>query len=384
MIDWCVRARTLVRELTERGLLADERWRAAFEAVPRHVFVPRFYDRDGMVIDSNDPAHRAAYLNAVYGDIALTTQVAPVPGTDALSVPTSSSTRPSLMARMLDLLEVSDGHRILEIGTGTGYNAALLCYRLTDARVASIDIDPVLVADARDHLASVGYRPLLLAGDGAAGIPGAVPYDRIIATCAVPAIPPGWIAQLAPDGMIVADVRGELASNLIALRRTDEQTVQGRFLAHPGHFMWLRATVNNPLRDGGALGTAWSLDAVRHRTTALDPAQLDEPDLRFVLQLLAPDIHALYRTDQDGAGVVHLHADDGSWTEVATVAQRDRYSVTEQGPRALWAVAERAVEFWIRYGRPACTRFGLTATADGTQQIWLDDPSGFLQEHVPS
>jgi len=77
-------------------------------------------------------------------------------------VPTSSSTMPSLMARMLEALDVHDGQRVLEIGTGTGYNAALLCYRLGSANVVSIDIDPGLVAAANEHLGSL--RPPGVAG----------------------------------------------------------------------------------------------------------------------------------------------------------------------------------------------------------------------------
>jgi SAM-dependent methyltransferase len=93
-------------------------------------------------------------------------------------VSTSSSTMPSLMARMLEALDVRDGHRVLEIGTGTGYNAALLCHRLGPRNVVSIDIDPTLVAAARSRLADLGYHPTLVAGDGTTGAVQHGPYDR--------------------------------------------------------------------------------------------------------------------------------------------------------------------------------------------------------------
>jgi protein-L-isoaspartate O-methyltransferase len=233
MIDWQPRARALVQELAAQRQLADARWIDAFANVPRHVFVPRFYAEDHAVVDGEVPAQREAWLDAVYQDSTLVTQIAPVPGTD-LSWSTSSSTAPSLMARMLELLDVADSDRVLEIGTGTGYNAAVLCHRLTDAQVASIDLDPILIADVRHRLATLAYRPHLVAGHGTLGIADAAPYDRIIATCAVPTIPPAWISQLTPGGLIVADVRGEIASSLLALRKTDDQTVQGRFLSSPG------------------------------------------------------------------------------------------------------------------------------------------------------
>jgi len=374
MIDWRPRAQALVQELGVQGHLTDARWIEAFANVPRHVFVPRFYGEDHAVVDGEVPALRDAWLDAVYQDSTLVTQIAPVPGTDLLWS-TSSSTAPSLMARMLELLDIADSDRVLEIGTGTGYNAAVLCHRLTDAQLASIDLDPILIADARARLATLGYRPHLVAGDGTLGIADAAPYDRIIATCAVPTIPPAWISHLAPDGLIVADVRGEIASSLVALRKTDDQTVQGRFRSSPGNFMWLRAKAGNPLRDGGTYNSTWTIDDTRQRTTDLDPASLDDPNLRFVLQQLAPDIQAMYRTGSDGTDVIHIRADDGCWAEVAFNGDNGRHPVTEAGARSIWATAEHAAWWWLEHGRPARSRFGMTATAAGTRRIWLDDPS---------
>src|SRR5690606_29139681 len=150
-------------------------------------------------------------------------------------------TRPSLMAQMLEMLDLYDGAKVLEIGTGTGYNAALLCHRLGDANVTSIDIDPVLVESARARLAGLGYHPHLVTGDGATGVPDRAPFDRIIATAGVAGIPPAWIGQLVERGKIVADLRGELASALIMTVKTTPDSVRGRFYDIAGHFMWLRA-----------------------------------------------------------------------------------------------------------------------------------------------
>lgn len=99
-----------------------------------------------------------------------------------------SSTKPDLMVRMLEILDVHDGHRVLEIGTGSGY-AALLAHRLGDNQVFSVDVDDDLVALARDRLAAAGYRPMLKVIDGVHGLPEHAPFDGIIATCSVPAVP---------------------------------------------------------------------------------------------------------------------------------------------------------------------------------------------------
>jgi protein-L-isoaspartate O-methyltransferase len=96
---------------------------------------------------------------------------------------------PSIMSWMLQALDLADGQQVLEIGTGTGYNATLLCHRLSDANVTSIDIDPALVDQARLRLGELGYASLLAAGDGVGGLPAGAPYDAILATAAVDHIP---------------------------------------------------------------------------------------------------------------------------------------------------------------------------------------------------
>lgn len=93
-------------------------------------------------------------------------------------VSTSSSSAPSLMALMLEALDVHDGHKILEIGTGTGYNTALLCHRVGPRQVTSIDIDPGLIANARQRLAMFNYAPQLATFDGTAGCRARAPFDR--------------------------------------------------------------------------------------------------------------------------------------------------------------------------------------------------------------
>jgi methyltransferase of ATP-grasp peptide maturase system len=374
MTDWESRARALAADLAAAGQLLDPRWLLAFEQTPRHLFVPRFYRDESSIVDGDDPGSRGEWLAAVYSDESLTTQQAHVPGTN-LMWPTSSSTRPSLMARMLDLLQVTDDAQIAEIGTGTGYNAALLCHRLGNTNVASVDIDPTLVSAAGTRLAGLGYHPHLAAGDGAAGIPERAPFDRIIATCAVPAIPTAWIAQLRPDGVIVTDLRGEIASSLLVLRKTSADTVEGQFQTTAGHFMWLRPTAANPLRDGESLTASIDRDEAEQRPTYLDPAVVEHPDVRLMLQLLDPTLGPTWRTRRGDAELLCMFAPDGAWAEVDTDIRAGKHAVTQGGPRHLWDEAERAGRWWEQHGRPSRDRFGLTAHADGTGHVWLDTPA---------
>ena len=141
------------------------------------------------------------WLEQVYSNKALLTVAADCSGPRSLR---SSSSMPGLMTRMLEALDVRDGHRVLEIGTGTGYNAALLAHRLGDANVFSVDIEPDLVELARQRLARIGYHPTLVAADGAAGLAEHASFDRIIATCAVPALPWTWVEQTSSRSTPIA------------------------------------------------------------------------------------------------------------------------------------------------------------------------------------
>ncbi|MDQ3576766.1 MAG: methyltransferase domain-containing protein [Actinomycetota bacterium] len=371
MNDWLNRAAALARRVADAPGV-DPQWAEAFAEVPRHVFVPRFHPGPdpSSILDASDPGQREQWLNAVYADESLVTQYALTPGTTDLWQSTSSSTRPSLMARMLTLLDVHDGQRILEVGTGTGYNAALLCRRVGDELVSSVDIDPTLIQAARAKLGGFGLHPALATRDGASGWPEHATYDRIVATCAVPAIPPSWIAQLRPDGLIVTDVRGELLSSLLVARANGDGTVSGRFLAEPGHFMWLRADARNPLRDGGQMATCIDYDDARSRATPIDPAVLDAPGLRLLIQLTAPGVNQIWTSTRDGRHLVRVSGRHNSWAELHPATN----TVTQGGPDNLFDHIEHAVELWDRLGHPAPGQVGITAGPRG-QTIWLDSPA---------
>lgn len=216
--------------LTRSGAIRTPVWSQAFSSVPRHLFVPRWFrqetnDRGIAVWREHHGVTTADDLSAVYRDQTLVTALDPdtaeqVDGTAWTGIPTSSSTLPSLMAGMLEDLAVQDGDRVLEIGTGTGYNAALLSARLGEHLVHSVDIDPDLVRTAQDHLSSAGFTPQLVPGDGTRGYPTGDRFDRIIATCAVPAVPAAWIEQSRPGTILVADVALGIEEGSSAWRST--------------------------------------------------------------------------------------------------------------------------------------------------------------------
>jgi protein-L-isoaspartate(D-aspartate) O-methyltransferase len=161
---------------------------SAFLAVPREKFIPGVLAEEG--------------LATVYRDDAFVTK------RDPRGMPLSSSSQPALMARMLELLDVRPGHRVLEIGAGTGYNAALLSHLVGPrGRVTSMDIDPQLVHEARRALRGSGSRVSLIAGDGRDGHDPGAPYDRIIVTACADDIPCTWLEQLTEGGLLELPLR---------------------------------------------------------------------------------------------------------------------------------------------------------------------------------
>jgi protein-L-isoaspartate(D-aspartate) O-methyltransferase len=174
--------RRLVAELEAKGLLHDRRVRAAFLAVPREHFVPE------------------VGLEAAYRDEAILTK-----RTEA-GHPLSSSSQPGIMAEMLDELRLEPRQRVLEIGAGTGYNAALLAHIVgPDGRVVSVDIDPETATRARRALK--GTRVKVVTGDGRDGYALAAPYDRIIVTASATEVPRSWLEQLAEGGLVEVPLR---------------------------------------------------------------------------------------------------------------------------------------------------------------------------------
>lgn len=173
-----------------------------------------------------DPVRRLAWLEGVYTDTPLATRLR-----DGELL--SSSSQPSLMAKMLADLRVHEGDRVLEIGAGTGWNAALLAYRLGSAHVTTVDLDPDITDSARRHLEAAGLHPHVVTGDGARGCRADAPYDRVLATCALDTVPRPWLEQTRPGGLILTP----FATGLVRLTVHGPDRAEGRFLPTPAYFV---------------------------------------------------------------------------------------------------------------------------------------------------
>ena len=171
----------LVDTLVEAGAIGNPAIERAFRAVPRHLFVPEAEIADAYT-------GRPVFLKWD-GDR-----------------PASSSSQPTIMAIMLDQLRPESGMRVLEVGTGSGYNAAILSELAgVDGHVVSVDIDCPLVVEARRNLAAAGFSAAEVACcDGSMGYAHRAPYDRIVVTADARYVSPHWVDQLAEGGVLVA------------------------------------------------------------------------------------------------------------------------------------------------------------------------------------
>ncbi|MFC0038568.1 methyltransferase, FxLD system [Actinomadura rayongensis] len=198
--DAAERARDrLVDRLLDEGAVESPVVEKALRAVPRHRFLPD------------------AGVEEAYADRPVVVK------RSAGGAPLSSASQPTIVASMLERLAVRPGDRVLEIGTGSGYTAALL-RELTgaDGEVTTVDVDPDLAAAARERL---GAAATVVAADGAAGHAAGAPYDRIIVTTGAWDVPPAWWDQLADDGRIVVPLRWRGMTRSVALVRDGDRLV---------------------------------------------------------------------------------------------------------------------------------------------------------------
>jgi protein-L-isoaspartate O-methyltransferase len=328
------------------------------ESVPRERFIPDRIWVGGEPIDgATEPAR---WLAAVYGDNSIVTQFddGQTCWPEVGRIPTSSASMPSVVVGMLAALGVSAGQTVLEVGTGTGYNAALLARLVGESgRVTTVEVDDAIAGVARESLDRAGFEWVrTIIDDGATAVGGAV--DRVIATMSVHLgrVPYAWVAQTKPGGRIVTPVRAELASGpLVEFTVHGDGTATGRTLPMGVGFMESRLQ-----RTGEAPDQDWERDDTEESISTVAPRRvLEVPSPRWAVAVAVPSC----RYGVEGELVWLSDPVSGAWASVVP-AGHGRFLVRQTGIRRLWDEVEAAYRWWCERGEPFITEWRWTITPE--------------------
>lgn len=186
----------LINTMKDSGFLNDIRVESAIRKTPRHEFVP------------------TSLQEKAYDDL-------PIP-----IMKNQTVSQPSVLSRMTEWLDVREGQKILEVGSGSGWQSAILSYLVEHGKIYSIERHSELVNFAKKNLDKLGINNVeIILGDGSLGLPKESPFDRIIITAACEKIPQSLIEQISINGLLIAPV-GEFTQSLILLKKTSQGVVE--------------------------------------------------------------------------------------------------------------------------------------------------------------
>jgi len=369
----------MVQALLDEGAIRSGPVATAFATVPRHLFAP------------------GETLETAYAPLGTV-----MPKRDADGLLLSVISAPNIQAMMLEPAEIEPGMRVLEVGSG-GYNAALIAELAgPGGQVITADIDPDVTARARASLDAAGYqRVRVVLGDAEHGVPDGAPYDRIIVTAGAWDIPPAWISQLGPDGLLVAPLRMRGLTRTVTFEKESDELVSRHYQlaafvpfqgdgAHADRKVMLRDGIvlhtDNPyLRiDAAALNAA--LDSPRLELWT--GARYDFPDeVSLFTTMNSPDVVQLrasqHAVDQHivGRGALHgtpaiISADSIAYRTSRQVSEESAQyesGVIAHGPQAE-QVARQYADLLQRWAQDYCRR--------GTA-LFRYRPGGTVPDHLP-
>jgi protein-L-isoaspartate O-methyltransferase len=326
----------------------DETILSAFRAVPRHEFIETFFNRtmtraamqEWQAVYPCDPE----WPTAIYTNRPLTTSI------DKNGNPNISSSQPDIMAKMIRSVHLQPGTRVLEIGTGTGYNAVILAHLVGKENVVSIDINPILLDRAQERIErTVGIGVTLLNADGR-NLPETLGrFDAIIVTGSHERFEPSWIRALETGGRIVFNWNKSFTKAMLEAEKTNDGKLSGSVCDYRGDFMHLH--------DGN--GVEWSslppqplerIGSLPFQNTLL------EVDFGFFLQIHLPHL------------TLHRYRKKGE--RYYAVKERNRvvqfFSSEIKGDVSLWEEIQAIHANFQEMKEPDPQMFSFIADEDGT------------------
>ncbi|HVF12402.1 MAG TPA: methyltransferase domain-containing protein [Actinomycetota bacterium] len=326
---------------------------------------------------------------------------------DPRGVPISSSSQPSIMATMLDELRLAPGLNVLEVGAGTGYNAALISKIVgPKGRVTTVDLDPDIVKRAKGALSRNGTTAKVVLGDGREGWLERSPFDRIIVTASSFGVPRAWIEQLSEGGLLTLPMR--LSDRVfwpqVVVTFVREGDQLRSVSAVPGGFMALRASTESSVSESHVYVGAFTKGKQRSFGSLVGPSlerlssealkalirnlsaesthlAFPEPQRRYDLEIflaLAAEPSELVSASGTGAGgTPGLIGDDGSW--VLTLAGKGKWCRGVDISGACSSGENRWVQLskeWERLGRPSSNRLRISLQPRRPRNAWKMQKAG--------
>jgi protein-L-isoaspartate O-methyltransferase len=381
--EWIEEARALGDTVLHRG--SD--WYRSMAIVARQDLVPRHW------VPEDDTGRRWAIcperaVTAAFRDVPLTVQVgrlhaesreaARMHRPQATGTPTVVGLRPSMLIELFRRARLTGSCHILQVGTGTGYAAALLAHRYWSESVTTVETDPELLERAVKRMARMHMNPTALAGDGACpSVLGPRMFDRVVSTTAVTAIPPAWLARMHVGARLVTPIAGTCL--LLDAERTSDGAA-GTVFEHRDR---IAPMASDLLPAAPRAEPDWDvpvLETGQHLGTGSYPvADLTAPSqLATLMDLAHPGIAHRHFTDPaTGLRTAVMAHPDGSWARAAQLPGTSP-TVHQSGPTALWESYEHACRLMIEHGQAPYLRARATVDQSGAISLTHGDWSARL------